>query len=110
MKVHVLRNSHRESRGWSGLRALEWLFLLFGLVAIDAYIWVNTSAVLYQAYQDWAFDQRLRALPPSPRAFAGDEIRTLLGRDRPTAGTLESNAVPPKSEPWPGTKSLVTGP
>lgn len=63
MKVHVLRNSHREARGWSGLRALEWLFLLFGLVALDTYIWVNTSAVLYQAYQQMAISLGWRIAP-----------------------------------------------
>ena len=110
MKVHALRNSHRASRGWSRLRALEWFFLLFGLVALDAYIWINTSAVLYQAYEDWAFDQKLRALTPSPRAFASDEIRSLLGKDRPTVERPEPALEAPKSEPLPGTKTLDTRP
>ncbi len=34
-----------------GLRALEWIFLLVGLVALDCFVWMNTSSVLYQAYR-----------------------------------------------------------
>ena len=48
----------------SGLRVLEWVFLIVGLLAIDCFVWVNTSSVLYQAYEDWAFDQTLRGLTP----------------------------------------------
>jgi sortase A len=64
----------------SGLRSLEWFFLLVGLVAIDCYVWINTSTTLYQAYQDWAFDQTLRGLTPDVPGFARDEWRLLLGR------------------------------
>ena len=53
------------SRTGVGLRALEWIFLLLGLLALDCFVWVNTSSVLYQAYEDWAFDQTLRGLTPS---------------------------------------------
>ena len=60
-----------------GLRALEWIFLLLGLAALDLFVWVNTSSVLYQAYQDWAFDQSLRGLPPSLGGFVNDEARWL---------------------------------
>ena len=49
----------------ASLRALEWVFLLVGLLALDCFVWVNTSSVLYQAYEDWAFDQTLRGLTPS---------------------------------------------
>jgi sortase A len=57
----------------AGLRALEWVFLLLGLLAIDCFVWVNTSAVLYQSYEDWAFDQALRGLKPGIAEFVRDE-------------------------------------
>jgi sortase A len=58
---------------------LEWLLLLFGLVAVDTYLWVNTSSVMYQAYQDWAFDEKMRGLTPSVPRFAADEISWAFG-------------------------------
>jgi len=66
-----------KTRG--GLQVLEWLFLLVGLVLLDCYVWINTSTVLYQAYEDWTFDQTLRGLTPSVGGFIGDEWRWLRG-------------------------------
>jgi sortase A len=79
------------------LRGLEWTFLLIGLLAIDCFVWMNASSVLYQAYEDWAFDQSLRGLTPSVGGFVNDEAHWLLsGRDKtaeaPQAGALESEA------------------
>jgi sortase A len=67
------------------LRALEWFFLLFGLAAGDTYLWINTSSLLYQAYEDWSFDETLRGLKPSVRGFVADEIYWLFKRHNPTA-------------------------
>lgn len=61
MKVHVMTKTRRTLRRRVGLRAAEWIFLLFGLTAIDVYIWINTSAALYQAYDNWKFDRLPRA-------------------------------------------------
>jgi len=61
------------------LRRLEWFFLFFGLVALDCFVWVNTSSLLYQSYADWSFDQRLRGLSPTIPAFLVDETRLLRG-------------------------------
>jgi sortase A len=88
-------NSNRSVRVGIGVPGLEWFFLLSGLAAIDAYIWINTNEVLYQAYADWAFDQQLRALTPSIRGFVADELRTLFGRDR---SRVESTELPAKIE------------
>lgn len=78
----------------AGLRALEWIFLLVGLVALDCYVWVNASAVLYQSYEDWAFDQTLRGLQPSIGGFVRDETHWFFaGREK-----LE-NAEGPKPAP-----------
>jgi sortase A len=99
-----------QAPGWIGLRGLEWFLLLFGLAALDVYIWSNTSAVLDQAYEDWAFDQQLRALAPSVGRFVGDEIRSLLDRDGPKRETTELIELRPKSEPLPGAKPLDAKP
>ncbi len=61
--------SRQARSGRAGLRALEWTFLLVGLLAVDCFVWINTSSVLYQAYEDWAFDQTLRGLTPSVGGF-----------------------------------------
>jgi len=55
------------------LRGLEWFFLLFGLVALDCFVWVNAGTELYQSYADWAFDQTLRGLSPTIPGFLADE-------------------------------------
>jgi sortase A len=60
-----------------GLLFAEWTFLLLGLAALDCFVWITTSSVLYQAYQDWAFDQTLRGLTPSIGGFVNDEARWL---------------------------------
>jgi sortase A len=78
------------------LRALEWVFLIAGLLAVDCFVWINTSSVLYQAYEDWAFDQTLRGLKPTVGGFASDESRWLFsGSGREKVQTPESS----KSEP-----------
>jgi len=69
------QRSARSGSEYRGLRALEWIFLLVGLLALDCCVWINTSSVLYQSYQDWAFDQTLRGLRPNISGFAGEEAR-----------------------------------
>src|SRR5580700_11035077 len=80
--------------GRVGLRALEWTFLLVGLLAVDCFVWVNTSSVLYQAYEDWAFDQTLRGLTPSVSGFISDEARWLGSRGGEKAPLAESPQAP----------------
>ena len=101
MKLRAQWNSNRGI----GHRGLEWFFLLFGLAALDAYIWINASSILYQTYADWAFDQQLRALTPSLEGFVGDEVRSLFGRDRPRVESNESRA---KINSLPDSKPLDT--
>jgi len=70
----------KDDRPWrKRVSIAEWFFLVIGLIAVDAYIWVNTSTQLDQAYQDWSFDQTLRGLKPSLRGFVSDEIAWLAG-------------------------------
>jgi sortase A len=90
----------RGRSGRSGLRALEWTFLLVGLLALDCFVWINTSSVLYQAYEDWAFDQTLRGLTPGVGGFIHDETRWLLEGGRQKAETAEApQPTPPTNEP-----------
>jgi sortase A len=53
---------------------LEWSLLIFGLIGLDSYVWMNTSAVVYQAYTSWAFDQQLRGLEPTVPNFIAAEL------------------------------------
>lgn len=99
MKRHAPEIRLRLPGAGSRLRGFEWLFLLLGLAALDIYLWVNASALLYQAYSDWAFDQRLRGLEPTPAKFAGDEISALFGIDRAKPEPPVSPSLPPKGEP-----------
>lgn len=85
MKAILRLDSPPETRTTSAPRWLagfEWFFLLVGLVALDTYVWVNTSSLLSQAYQDWSFDQTLRGLTPSIPAFIADELSWMFGGQR----------------------------
>jgi sortase A len=84
------------ARRW--LAGLEWFFLLLGLMALDTYVWVNTSSMLSQAYQDWSFDQTLRGLTPSVPGFVSDEISWMFGGRREK---VEAPEAAPKFEPTP---------
>jgi len=82
------------------LRALEWAFLLFGLAAVDFYIWIQAKAVIYEAYDTWSFDASLRGVKPTFRGFLADEIHGLFGKDRPENADVPSV----KPEPLPAEK------
>ncbi len=111
MKARLTWKEDREERPRAGrakLRALEWVFLIAGLLAVDIFVWTNSSSVLYQAYEDWAFDQSLRGLTPSVTGFAGDEARWLLSGRRGKVQTADapkpvpdasSGAQPPSGGP-----------
>ncbi len=109
MKARLNWSNHTDER--PGLRALEWIFLLVGLLAVDCYVWVNTSSVLYQAYEDWAFDQTLRGLAPSVGGFIKDETHWLVGgrekaetaeTPKPISPTTQPNVIAP-----PGPNSVI---
>jgi sortase A len=97
MQVHLIWKDEAprsRRRGWG---VAEWFFLLIGLAALDVFVWVNTSTVLYQAYEDWSFDQTLRGLKASPGGFVSDELSWLFtGRPK-----VENSDVPRKTEPLP---------
>ena len=95
------------------LMVAEWTFLLLGLLALDCYVWVNTSSVLYQSYEDWAFDQTLRGLTPSIGGFVKDESHRLWNRGsagiEPKAEAPSTIAPKPEvpDEPAPAMRSVI---
>jgi|SRR5579872_1013606 len=111
MRVHAVWSDDPEpqSSGWIRiLTGVEWIFLLFGLAALDLYIWINTSSVVYESYEDWAFDQDLRGLAQSPLRFASDELRGLVNREQRMPKTPA--LAPIKSESQPSAKTMDTAP
>ena len=109
MKARLTWSDDRPKRprwGRAGLRALEWIFLLIGLLAVDCFVWINTSSVLYQAYEDWAFDQTLRGLTPSIGGFIRDQEHWLFGAGREKSETAEA----PKPVQVPNGPSVVAPP
>src|SRR5581483_8240921 len=107
MKARLTLDKNARRRGRAGLRALEWFFLIAGLAAIDCFVWINTSSVLYQAYQDWAFDQTLRGLKPGLGGFIRDEADWLFHPGREKGPVAEAPPTPKQS---PGSGPVQTPP
>ncbi len=110
MQVRLVWKDEQPCSKRRALRVAEWFFLLAGLAAVDVFVWVNTSTLLYQAYEDWAFDQTLRGLKPSTRGFVADEISWLFGgrtkvenpeRAENTEGVPKPEPLPPERPPLP---------
>ncbi len=90
------RPAGQAPRAGRWLAGLEWFFLLVWLAALDTYVWVNASTMVYQAYQDWSFDQTLRGLTPSIPGFVSDELSWMFGGQRQK---VEAPAAKPAFEP-----------
>ena len=95
----VWKDDGGSNRRW--IRATEWIFLLAGLAALDVYVWVNTSTLLDQGYQDWAFDETMRGLQPTVKGFVADEIYWLFGGHT----KIETEVPQQKLEPVPREKA-----
>lgn len=110
MKIHAVWCRTLTPGGLT--RGAEWVLLILGLAALDTYVWINTAALLSQAYEDWAFDQRLRGLLPSISGFAFDEARALFSKEpvKPEAPeTTARIAEPDASGAIPPARSAVIG-
>jgi sortase A len=97
MTARLTWKDSRQSRPRAehrSLRALECIFLLAGLLALDIFVWVNASSVLYQAYEDWAFDQTLRGLTPSAGGFVNQEVQWLWNGRSESAPKTETATTP----------------
>src|SRR5580704_9218711 len=88
MQVHLVWKDDAPRSRRDGWGVAEWFFLLIGLAAVDVFVWVNTSTVLYQAYEDWSFDQTMLGLKPSPGGFVSDELSWLF-KGRPKVETSD---------------------
>jgi sortase A len=67
-----------------GLRLLERLLLIVGIVCLGYYAYVSAETALYQAYETRELDSILAAVPPAP----GPAVTLPLPpRPRPVAGT-----------------------
>lgn len=97
MQVRLVWKDEQPRSSRRGLRLAEWFFLFAGLAAIDAFVWVNTSTVLYQAYEDWSFDQTMRGVKPTMRGFIADEISALFE----TRSKMENPELPRKPDALP---------
>jgi len=83
----------------SRIRFLDYTFLFLGLLAIDYYVWVNTSAQLSQAYENWAFTQELEGQHTSVSGFIRDECSLLLGRRPVEKRPLETHVAAKQAAP-----------
>lgn len=112
MNIGLRSNGSRRQAKRRCLIGLEFFFLLLGLIALDCYIWVNTTSALYQAYEDWAFDQTLRGLNPTVGGFIKDEFSFWSGgkRTQPQPTAVEHPASEALSIPrGPLGRSAVIG-
>src|SRR5579862_6835249 len=94
MTIRALWWRHRVRGG--PLRGVEWLFLLVGLAVLDLCIWIVASSSVYEAYEDWAFDQDLMSIPASPWQFTKDEIGLLRGKGRAAIEPREMKSPAPE--------------
>lgn len=78
MTVRLQLQSHAQS-AHRGKRWLEFGFLLFGLVAVDCYIWVNVDESLSQAYDSWSLSRQMAA-PPATHEAVKLNPSDLIGR------------------------------
>jgi len=81
MKVHARWKERGRGRSWTSMRTVECCFLILGLAAIDAYIWVSTVTLYHQIHDDWAFNEMLREAPkpavPEPPSVPSSVIGRL---------------------------------
>jgi sortase A len=63
------------------LNAIRLALLLAGVGALGYCAYVYLDARVYETYQNWAFDQRLKGATPTVQDFIRHEYRRLLGLD-----------------------------
>lgn len=63
-------------------RWFDYALLLFGLVAVDAYIWTNVSTEYSQIYDNWILDQQVRTAKDSKEVPKRERLQplALVGR------------------------------
>src|SRR5581483_9560821 len=53
------RRDSRVKRAFSALHGIRLVLLLFGLAAVGYYGYTLSDEYIYEAYQNWAFDQQI---------------------------------------------------
>jgi sortase A len=106
------------------LTAIRVLLFLVGIGALGFYAYVTFDARIYEAYENWAFEQRLNGVQPTVWAFLHDEAAQLFGGNEPTrqgkpesggdagAGQKSPSApsTPPQPEPEQSAENHGTAP
>jgi sortase A len=93
-----LRNDIHHPR--SGLRLLKALLLIVGLVGVGYYTYTLADEYVYQAYENWAFDQQIAGRGP---VTFGDYVRaqTPFGFLLGTKATVPPKSIPHTTSPEP---------
>jgi sortase A len=85
----------------SVLECLRWGFLLIGLVMLGFTGYIYLDSHIYQAYEDWAFNQQSNGKTPAILAFLRDKVWG--GQDAPVetgAGTRAQTRGRSSGEPY----------
>lgn len=90
----ILEPPQRRPGARTVLDALRWVFLLVAIVSLGYYVYVLTDTKVYQAYEDFSFQQQSRGLTPSWTGFVKSEIGSLFS----SAGPETEEPVSPEQE------------
>jgi sortase A len=74
------------------LSRVRWLFLLVGVAAIGYSGHAYLDSYLYQAYEEWSFDQETQGKKPSIVAFVKDQVQL-----EPVASAKSDDTVTPEA-------------
>ncbi len=69
------------------LSGLRWTLLLFALVTLGYTAYMYADAWVYQAYEDWSFNQELDGRTPSVAGFLKDQVRASTAEPVTDLGT-----------------------
>ena len=92
---------HSNPRPHRGLRLLERLLLLIGIVCLGYYIYVTAETALYQAFEARELDAILTSAPvpsPPPASEPGRPDAPALPRPRPAVGSALGRLEIPRLE------------
>lgn len=106
----LLEPPMKSARRKSGSIAawIRWPFLLAAIIALSYSGYVYVDSHVYQAYEDWSFDQRARGNNPTVSAFLHDPdaVRSVFGVERRESAPVAALVPPvdagaPKADPEP---------
>ncbi len=83
----------RTSRKKKALRLLEWTFWVLGFLLVGSYIFIYVDRTAYQAYEEWAFDRKLKHEPAPVIGFLLHSLKFGHAKQAPAP-----TPPPPKSQ------------